>query len=98
MRSAESSPLQVGLVEECSFQVGIGEFCFLEMRFVQRHFFHVGSNELRFLQVRLAQIGSREQNCSGSTLLFSGLIPLFACETTTQTRQRKGVQVYITQV
>src|SRR6266571_2927828 len=74
--------------EECSLQAGPGEVGFLEMRFVQRHFF----------QVRLAQIGSREQNRCPSSLFSRGLIPLLAGEATEHTRQRKGMQVCITHV
>src|SRR5258708_7903075 len=84
--------------EECSLQAGFTEVGFLEMRFVQRHFFQVCPDEFSPLQVRLAQIGSREQTCRGSALFFSGLIPLFAGEAAAQTRQWKGMQVYITQV
>src|SRR5947209_3090458 len=84
--------------EECSLQAGIGEVSFLEIRFVQRHFFHVGSDEFSLLQVRLAQISSREQDCCTSALFSCGLIPLFAGETTAHSCQRKGMQIYITQV
>src|SRR2546430_2189882 len=84
--------------EECSLQVGPGEVGFLEMRVVQRHFFQVCPDEFSLLQVRLAQIGSSEQNCCGSALFCRGIIPLLASEAAAQTRQRKGMQVYITQV
>src|SRR5438874_4825493 len=93
----EVSFLQMCPGEECSLQVGPGEVGFLEMRFVQRHFFQVCPDEFSLLQVRLAQIGSSEQNCCGSALFCRGIIPLLASETAAQTRQRKGMQVYITQ-
>src|SRR5438128_12590690 len=82
--------------EECSLQAGPGEVGFLEMRFVQRHFFQVCPDEFSLFQVRLTQIGSREQNCCASSLFSRGLIPLFASEATAHTRQRKGMQVWIT--
>src|SRR5260370_30192496 len=84
--------------EEGSLQAGFAEVGSLEMRFVQRLLLQVCPDEFSPLQVRLAQIGSREQNCRGSALFFSGLIPLFAGEAAAQTRQWKGMQVYITQI
>ena len=72
--------------------------CFLEMRFVQRHFFQVYPDEHSLLQVRFAQIGSREQNCCLCALFCRGVFPLFAGEATAQASQRKTMQVYITQV
>ncbi len=68
------------------------------MRFVQRHFFQVGPDKFSLLQVCLAQISTREQNFCSSALLFCSFIPLFAGEAATQARQRKGMQVHITQV
>src|SRR5260370_130546 len=88
MRSAESGSLQVGLVEERSLQVGLVQISVLQ----------VGLVEVRLLQVRLPQICSREQNCCGSVLFFSGLIPLCTGEAAAQTRQWKGMQVFITQI
>src|SRR5436305_523658 len=88
MRSAESGPLQVRLVEERSLQMGL----------VQRGVLQVGLVEVRLLQVRFAQIGSREQNCCCSALFCRGVLPLFTGEATAQASQRKAMQVYITQV
>src|SRR5213080_866647 len=94
----EVSFLQTSPGEECSIQVRTGEVGFLEMRFAQRRFFQVCPDEHSLFQVRLAQINSRQQNYCGSALFFSGLIPLLAGEATAQTRQWKGMQIYITQI
>src|SRR5436853_544523 len=113
VRLVEKRPLQVRLVEKRSLQVRLIEVGPLQVRpaqvgilqrgpteiaFFQVGFAEIRSRQMRLVQVRLAQINSRQQNYCGSALFFSGLIPLLAGEATAQTRQWKGMQIYITQI
>src|SRR5947209_1200037 len=104
----EKRSLQVRLVEVRPLQVRPAQVGILQRGPTEIAFFQVGFAEIRsrqmplaqvdFFQPSLAQISSRQQNYCGSALFFSGLIPFLACEATAQTRQWKGMQIYITQI